>query len=95
MNIALALLLFSPPALVQAQPSTLTGIVADDARVPLGDSRVRLFLEDGRVLEYPTSSNGEFSLEIAGSFEIEISHAGYRSVRTTSATLTSGGTYEV
>ena len=95
MIVALALLLFSPLALWQAQPSTLTGFVTDVAGVPLGDSRVRLFLDDGRILEYPTGSNGEFTLEIAGSFEIEIGHAGYRSVRTVPATLAPGGTYQV
>ena len=95
MIVALALLLFSPLALSQDQPSTLTGFVTDAAGVPLGDSRVRLFLDDGRVLEYPTGSNGEFTLEIAGSFEIEIGHGGYQSVRTVPATLAPGGTYEI
>jgi hypothetical protein len=95
MIVALAYLLLSSTAFAQAQPAVLTGVVSDQNGVSLMDSRVVLYLDDGRVLESEIGSEGTFSFEIEGSFEIEIAHPGYRSVRTTPATLSSGATYEI
>ncbi len=95
MTVALALLLLPPLAFAQAAPSTLSGLVTGETGLRLADAGVVLYLEDGRVLEIPADSEGRFTFEVEGEFELQVGHAGYRSVRTTRATLGPGGSYNI
>ena len=79
----------------QGQVANLAGAVIDESGIPIEAAEVRLLLGDGRVFETVTEVDGAFSFEIAEPFEFEVTRPGYRTVRTTSVSLTRGETYEI
>jgi hypothetical protein len=76
-------------------PAVLDGTVRDEAGVLVDESRVVL-IEDGQLrVEQLTGPDGAFRFEVAGSFEIEVTREGFRSLRTTPSTLSAGAEYAV
>lgn len=93
--VAFVLLLVPSTVLCQNAVSRLSGTVTDGGGAPLGDARVRAYVEGGRVVESTSDSDGNFVVDVSGRFEVEIGHAGFRSVRTTPTALAGGAGYEI
>jgi len=67
---------------------TLVGRVADSSGKPVRDATVRIQEEGGRAAETLTDSRGAFRLEVSGRFRLEIHHPSYRTVRSSTASIT-------
>lgn len=65
----------------------LAGRVADPQGKAVSGAVVRIHEEDGRIVEATTDGHGVFRLEVSGRFWIEIRKAGYRTLRSTTASL--------
>ena len=52
-------------------------------------------MEDGSFLETLSGSGGEFAFDVVGPFELQVQHSGFRSLRTTVASLESSQEYEI
>src|SRR5690349_13153867 len=72
----------------------LTGRIADSRDRPLSGASVRVRSEDGRVIEQITDNRGAFRVEVAGKFRVEVSHDGFRTVRSSIVSL-AGNTDDV
>src|SRR5262245_61259138 len=67
---------------------TLAGRVADPRGKPLAGALVRIATEDGKTTDLVTDSRGIFRAAIGeGKFHLEIRHDGYRSVRSSTVSL--------
>ena len=91
---ALAILLLAPSVFAQGT-ATFAGTVIDESGSPVAQAEVRLTFGGGRTMISTTGDTGAFSLEISGRFELEVSRAGFRTVRTTTLTLASGAAYGI
>ena len=76
--------------LLAATP-VLTGRIADSRGKPLAGAEVRVHIEDGRTVDGMTDGRGAFRIEIAGRFQLEIRHKGFRSVRSSPIALSGSG----
>jgi hypothetical protein len=65
----------------------LAGRVADSSGKPVPDAIVRIEQEGGRSLEVTTDRRGAFRLQISGRFQLEIRHPQYRTVRSSTVSL--------
>jgi hypothetical protein len=86
----LALLLAAAPV-----ATTLVGRVTDSRGKPIPDARVRIESEDGRSSEVTTDGRGSYRLEAGGRFHLEVRHEGYRTVRSSIASLANAGADDV
>ena len=75
------------PCLLLAATPVLTGRVADSAGKPISRASVRVQTEDGRTVDLLTDSRGAFRVEISGKVHLEIRRAGYRTVRSSTVSL--------
>ena len=75
--------------LLAASP-VLAGRVADSHGKPIAGATVRIQAEDGRTAEVVTDNRGAFRLEIGGRSRLEIKQDGYRTVRSSTFSLSSG-----
>jgi hypothetical protein len=76
-------------ALFLAATPVLAGRVADSRGKPIAGATVRIQAEDGRSAEVVTDSRGAFRVEIASRSRLEIRHDGYRTVRSSTFSLSS------
>ncbi len=93
--LVLYFLLATAIGIAQVQFANLSGTVTDASGTPIEMADVRLLLDGGRGLEAVTGSDGNFSFEIAEGFQLEVTRPGFRTVRTTSVSLTGGETFEI
>jgi len=82
----LCLLWFVPYLLAGA---IVSGRIADPAGKPIPGASVRVQTEDGRKTDLVTDNRGIFRAEISGRFHLEIRKVGYRTVRSSSVSLSS------
>src|SRR2546422_5871006 len=68
----------------------LSGRVADSRGKPLAGASVHVQTDDGRTTDLVTDSRGAFRVEITGRFHLEIRHDGYRTVRSSTVSLSGG-----
>ncbi len=79
----------------QVGTATLTGTVRDEGGLGISSAEVRLYFDDGRLEVGRTDVRGFYSFEVSGRFELEVSHPGFRSLRSTSVSLNPGAPYEI
>src|SRR5262245_29672547 len=77
-------------ALLLAATPVLSGRVTDSRGKPVPGATVRVQLEDGRSTQLTTDARGDFRVEANGRFRLEIRHDGYRTVRSSVLSLSSG-----
>jgi hypothetical protein len=63
------------------------GRVADPRGTPIPNAIVRIEMEDGRSSLAVTDTRGEFRLEVSSRFVVEIRHSGFRTLRSSAASL--------
>ena len=73
----------------------LIGRVTDVRGRPIAAATVRVQSDDGRATEVLTDSRGVYRIEANGRFHLEIRHEGYRTVRSSDASIASGGSDDV
>jgi Carboxypeptidase regulatory-like domain/TonB dependent receptor len=81
--------MWSVPFLLAA-PAIVSGRIADPNGKPIPGANVRVQTEDGRKTDLVTDSRGTFRAEISGRFHLEIRKVGYRTVRSSTVSLTAG-----
>jgi hypothetical protein len=81
--------------LLLAAAPVLAGRVADPQGKPIPNAIVRLESDDGRVATTLTDGRGEFRLEVSGRFLVEIRHSGYRTLRSSAASLVGASAEDV
>jgi hypothetical protein len=74
---------------------TLAGRVTDRAGQPVSGATVRAIVEGRAPTETVTTSSGRFRLEIFGPFQLEVRHAGYRTLLSASNQLSGDAVYQV
>jgi Carboxypeptidase regulatory-like domain/TonB dependent receptor-like, beta-barrel len=74
------------PFLVAA-PAIISGRVSDPNGKPISGASVRVQSEDGRKTDLVTDNRGTFRAEITGRFHLEIRKVGYRTVRSSTVSL--------
>ena len=79
----------------QVPTATLTGAVRDESGQGIPAAEVRLHFDDGRVDVGSTDERGLYFFEVVGRFELEVSHPGFRSLRSTPVSLSPGAPYEI
>ncbi len=70
----------------------LIGRVTDSRGKPIPDATVRIQAEDGKTAETATDSRGAYRIEAAGIFRLEIQREGYRTIRSSPASLANAAT---
>ena len=66
---------------------SLSGRVADSLGKPIPVRSSALETDDGRSSDTVTDTRGEFRVEVSGRFLVEIRHSGYRTLRSSTASL--------
>jgi hypothetical protein len=79
-------LLWFLPSLFAALP-VLSGRVVDSHGKAIPGAAVQVQTDDGHTMDYVTDSRGRFRVEAGGKFHIEIRHDGYRTIRSSTVSL--------
>jgi hypothetical protein len=74
-------------AVFLAASPLLMGRVTDSRGKPIPDATVRVQTENGRTTQTITDSRGNYRIEVSGIFRIEIQREGYRTIRSSPASL--------
>ena len=74
-------------ALFLAGAPVLMGHVTDSRGKPIPNASVRIQSDDGKTTQVTTDSRGGYRIEASGRFHLEIQHEGYRTVRSSAASL--------
>jgi len=82
-------------AFLNAALPILFGHVVDASGKPVPQADVRLLTADGRSIQVKTNNRGAFRFEVAGRFQIEIQHPGFRTVQSNHVTLPPDGLYSI
>src|SRR5262245_31167493 len=79
-------LFFTPFPLLAAAP-VLVGRVTDSQGKLISNAIVHVVTDTGRTIDLMTDNHGGFRVEISGKFQIEIMHEGFRTIRSSSVSL--------
>src|SRR5437870_813331 len=63
------------------------GHVTDSRGKPIPNASVRIQSDDGKTTQVITDSRGGYRIEASGRFHLEVQHEGYRTVRSSAASL--------
>src|SRR6185295_7221351 len=73
----------------------LSGRVTDRTGKPVPGASVRLLVDGRAPVEVLTDNRGSFRLEIRTRYQLEISHAGFQTLRSSSSEISGDGVYQV
>jgi hypothetical protein len=73
----------------------LSGRVTDREGKPVSGAVVRLIVDGRAPMETSTDVRGRFRVDVPGRFQIEISHAGFRTLHSASSELAGDGVFQV
>src|SRR5262245_11744019 len=76
------------PSPLFAAGSVLVGRVTDPQGKSISNAAVHVQTETGRMIDLMTDNRGGFRIEISGTFQIEIGHEGFRTIRSSAVSLT-------
>src|SRR5262249_42049364 len=82
-------------AVLLATSPVLMGRVTDARGKPIPDATVRVLVEGGRTAETVTDAHGAYRIEVSGVFRLEVEHEGYRTIRSSPASLPGAATEDV
>jgi hypothetical protein len=77
-------------ALLLAATPVLSGRVTDARGKAISGATVQVQMDDGRTTQLTTDAHGDFRVEATGRFRLEIRHDGYRTVHSSTLSLSAG-----